>query len=221
MIDAEFRPIETWPGIPTKDHQRQQSRFSTSWSATLAHLDKELRHLGAKRGVIEVALRSNQIRLDGWPKADARAPEHPGVIISFESKHGPLRYATDEFKGNGNYGYLPGWQANVRAIALSLEALRSVDRYGVSGRGEQYTGWSALPPGTIAAGAATMTLDEASQFLVQSAGYGLNETERLAGDGLNEIYRRAAKRLHPDTGGTTEQFQKLEEAKRVLDGGAP
>jgi curved DNA-binding protein CbpA len=30
-------------------------------------------------------------------------------------------------------------------------------------------------------------------------------------------YRLAAKRLHPDAGGSTEDFQKLQEAKRILD----
>jgi hypothetical protein len=32
------------------------------------------------------------------------------------------------------------------------------------------------------------------------------------------LYRDAAKNLHPDAGGSTEDFQKLQEAKRILDG---
>ncbi len=69
------------------------------------------------------------------------------VVISFVvfSLHGPLRYATDaherQYAGLG----MEGWQADVGAIALALTALRAVDRYGVSRRGEQYTGWRALP----------------------------------------------------------------------------
>ncbi len=40
------------------------------------------------------------------------------------------------------------WQHNVRSIALGLEALRAVDRYGISRRGEQYAGFrAALTPG--------------------------------------------------------------------------
>lgn len=35
------------------------------------------------------------------------------------------------------------WQHNVRSIALGLEALRAVDRYGISRRGEQYAGFRA------------------------------------------------------------------------------
>lgn len=38
------------------------------------------------------------------------------------------------------------WRHNVRSIALGLEALRAVDRFGISRRGEQYAGFrGALP----------------------------------------------------------------------------
>ena len=53
-------------------------------------------------------------------------------MVAFESKHGPLKYATDVFDH---------WHANLRAIALGLEALRKVERYGITQRGEQYTGF--------------------------------------------------------------------------------
>lgn len=43
------------------------------------------------------------------------------------------------------YGDMPPWQANIRAIAKTLEHLRDLDRWGVTKRGEQYTGWKALP----------------------------------------------------------------------------
>src|SRR5579863_10251967 len=46
-----------------------------------------------------------------------------GIILTFNSKHGPLSYPCDKYSN---------WQANLRAIALSLEALRAVDRYGVT-----------------------------------------------------------------------------------------
>ena len=59
-------------------------------------LDRELSKLGAHSVVIELALDEGDIRLDGLPRADAR-PRHPGVIVSFDSKHGPLRYGTDAF----------------------------------------------------------------------------------------------------------------------------
>ena len=72
------------------------------------------------------------------PRANA-SPKSPAVVIAFESKHGPLQYATDAFTH---------WQANVRAVALGLEALRRVERYGITKHGEQYTGWKQLGSGT-------------------------------------------------------------------------
>ena len=50
-----------------------------------------------------------------------------------------MRYAVDRFTE---------WKANVRGIALALEALRKVNRYGVAGRAEQYRGWLAIPAQT-------------------------------------------------------------------------
>lgn len=134
-LDITFRPIDAWPGQRTPSPQR--SPFSSPWSRTLEDLKRELRHLGAERIVIQLALRDDQIRLDGLPRSGA-SPSHPGVIIAFDSTYGPLKYATDRFR---NY------EDNIRAIALGLESLRRVDRYGITKRGEQYTGWKQLTAG--------------------------------------------------------------------------
>src|SRR5947208_1880483 len=82
----------------------------------------------------QFAVTESDIRLDGRPRARAVA-SHPGVVLAFDSRHGPLKYAVDTFDR---------WQDNLRAIALGLEHLRAVDRYGVTRRGEQYTGWRQI-----------------------------------------------------------------------------
>lgn len=139
MTDFTFRPITTWPGELTRS--RRRSPFGASHGQTLRLLRTELAHIVARRSapvVIQLALREQDIRQDGLPRANARQPEHPGVILAFDSRYGPLRYATDVFTD---------WQANLRAIALGLESLRRVDRYGITKRGEQYAGWRALEAG--------------------------------------------------------------------------
>lgn len=200
---ARFRPIEQWPGEPTK--QRRSSQFSASWSATLNLLDRELTQLGSKNVVIQVALSERDIRLDGYPRANAR-PDHPGVIVSLDSAYGPLSYPCDTFYD---------WRDNLRAIALALEALRSVDRYGVTKRGEQYTGWRQIESGS-------MTRDAAAVHLAAAADPHATMphliTQLREGRMLDAAYRMAAKRLHPDAGGTAERFQEITEAKRVLEG---
>lgn len=209
---ATFRPIAAWPGPRTRTPRR--SPFAASWSSTTEILGRELRQLGARRLVVEVDCPESQIRVDGQPRADARF-RTPGVILSFESRHGPLRYACDAFDR---------YRDNVRALALGLEALRRVERYGIASRGEQYTGWKQLPSG-IAMGPAAMSVEEAAAFVaaesIESPLSGrpcFTRDEVLADEGkARAAYRLAARRLHPDNGGSVEEFQKLEEAKGVLD----
>lgn len=206
-LDAVFRPINEWPGEVTR--YRQRSRFKARWSDTLELLTRELKHVAKprERPVVELALTESDIRLDGYPRANAR-PEHPGVIISIESRYGPLRYPCDRFDN---------WQDNIRAIALALEALRKVDRYGVTKRGEQYTGWKALPP--AGGSTTTMTAEAAAHVVARTAGLNNEWFDRILADraDFNWSYRLAARYAHPDGGGTVEAFQRLQAAKSVLD----
>ena len=136
-------------------------------------------------------------------------------MISFKSRFGPLRYATDAYEQE-YYGGLTSWQANVRAIALALEALRAVDRYGVSKRGEQYTGWKAIEApraGHFADAAA------AEAWMRTYAGDSLH----LAGPGgridrmpLRDLYRAMARLMHPDVGHPRADWDRLDEARRLL-----
>lgn len=142
MIAIRFRPLPIWPHDPTPPAaRRSRHTFKAGWDNTLALLDRELRHLDASDPIIGCGLAERDIRQDGWPRADARIPAHPGIEVSFatpRARGGRLVYATDVCEH---------WQHNVRAIALGLEALRAVDRHGITRRGEQYAGFRALPPG--------------------------------------------------------------------------
>lgn len=202
-LDVTFRPIDRWPGEPTA--KRQRSRFRAGWNDTLDLLRSELAHLRATSVVIMLAIAEDDIRLDGWPRASA-SPVHPGVILAFDSPHGPLKYPCDTYTD---------YRDNLRAVALALQALRAVDRYGVTRKGEQYTGWKALPG---AGGTSnTMTAEAAAAFLATATGEMV--TARALLDSRVNIapaYREGARRLHPDAGGSTEAFQRLQLAKAVL-----
>jgi len=194
-----FRPIDKWPR--EKNKNPRNSLFRTTYRQTLELLAKELLCIEAKNVVIQVDLPESKIRNDGLPYSTAR-PEFQGVILYFESKYGPLKYLTDAFND---------WQENLRAIALGLEALRKVDRYCITSRGEQYTGWKALPSGEEDVHD-KMT---ASAFISKYS----NMTEidiRKNREILKVAYRQAAQKLHPDKGGDPKLFNLLQKARKLL-----
>jgi len=202
MLEARFRPIDRWPGTPTPSNNRKRSTFRASYATTLDELEKELNKLRAKDIVIQIALGFNDIRNDGWPRSSAR-PTSPGVIVSCETSKGPLSFPCDRFTD---------WEDNLRAIAKSLEALRTVDRYGVTRNNEQYKGWAQIPQSANA----TMSREDAARFI--GITIGMPDGHILRDRQIfSDCYKSAARRLHPDTGGNHEAFVKLQAAKTVLE----
>lgn len=208
-VDAVFRPIDEWPGAETED--RTRSPFSAPWGATVDLLRREIGYI-IKRGerpIIELGLPESKIRNDGYPYANAN-PDHPGVIVTIETDEGPLRFPCDTFDR---------MQDNFRAIALSLENLRRVDRYGVTKRAEQYRGFRALPPAGMST--VTMSKTEAAEIVARSAGVTGDPTTAQSriltdSDAFERMYRLAAKYTHPDAGGVPGAFEKLQDARRRL-----
>jgi hypothetical protein len=186
MIDCRFKPISAWPSKPTPGYARAYSRFKAGWSQTLDLLERELNHLKAKEIEIEGFFDRSQIRNDGWPKSSAR-PSQPGVILSFTTKQGRMVMPCDRFTD---------WEANLRAIALSLEHLRHVDRYGVTTEEqEQYTGWLRLP-----AAGATDEAAECAKILIQNASVAFTASQVLGSQSVfDSVWREAVRRTHPDT----------------------
>jgi hypothetical protein len=183
-----LRPIDKWPSEQTR--RRLRSPFGSSLASTCETLARELRALNAKHIVVQVAVREQDFRIDGGIRANARPPEHPGVIVAFESKHGPIKFAVDKYLD---------WEDNLRAVALGMEALRKVDRYGVTKRGEQYTGWRAIPRTTDPADS-VQTREQAQEILAPWGG----------------DWRQAARATHPDTGGDPDAFRRVMRAKELI-----
>lgn len=179
---------------------RVPTRFSAKWDATLEVLYREVEMLDGRGLVIEVDITEGDLRLDGTIRARARAAS-PAVIVSFDSKHGPLSYRCDRFVA-AYYNQPDDWQQNVRAIALTLEALRSVDRYGATETGQQYAGWKAIgsAPAQVRQGALEVLAELAGITLAEAAA----DTGRAAS--------LARRKSHPDTGGSTEKWHRYSAA---------
>lgn len=178
-----FRPLPIWP-YPETPNRRSRYIMRASYQDTLGLLERELGYLGADAALLAAGFREGDIRRDGYPRSDARQPSHPGVELSFDSPHGRLVYRTDAYEI---------WQHNVRAITLGLEALRAVDRYGITSSGEQYAGWLQL--GT--------TEDPATRG---------RELVGAAGGNVADALRRA----HPDHGGTPADLAAVQAYRRSI-----
>lgn len=188
---------------------RVGSRFDSTWTSTLEVLEREIEHLRGRDVVIEVDVREQDLRLDGHLRANARA-DQPAVVVAFESVHGPMQYRCDRFVSKwSDQG--PGWQQNVRAIALTLESLRAVDRYGAVDTGQQYAGFKALPAGR-AMPASHMTSDQALAILTRIAEW--PSTEPVV---VERAYRFARTAAHPDRrDGDRTAWDQVEQAAQVL-----
>lgn len=212
-MSITFGPIKHWPGKLKSRGERTKAPFKSGYTETIRQLERELRMVNAESAVVQLAM--PHFRQDGLPYADATA-EHPGVIVSFikvvRSKLGervrvPLSFPTDTFLT---------WETNLRAIAIALEDLRRIDRYGVTQNAEQYLGFKALPPpGPSHDG--ILTVDEAARFACSVIGVGDAGPTIASSDTWLTVYRSAAAKLHPDVHGDPEKWARLQAAKSLLD----
>lgn len=200
MLDATYKPLTYWPKPPTAE--RRFSPFKMLWRKVLDLLEYELRRLDARDVVIFLDVTSADIRNDGALRSGA-VVRSPRVLLSFTGRHGPQFYPCDAFAT---------WQDNLHAVARSLEALRMIDRYGVSCSGEQYRGFTPLPSPQTAR-------EEAARILAR---HGDGDAARILTDGeyRTAVWRAASKATHPDQGGDAARFSQVQEARRLLEAAA-
>jgi hypothetical protein len=108
-----------WPEGWPRAKRREYSPFKMDANKSRRKLLNEIAMMGGKLPVISTNAR---IRADGEPRADER-PVDPGVAVYFERKGKRMVFACDKF-----------WlvRENLHAIALTIEALRGIERWGAS-----------------------------------------------------------------------------------------
>lgn len=210
------RPLSdrTWLRQP---RDRVSTRFAAKWPETEDLLLNEVDRLDGRQLVIEVDVREQDLRLDGALRANAREAATPAVVVAFETpKHGPMLYRCDTFYAPYS-AQGPDWQHNVRAIVLTLQALRAVDRYGATELGQQYAGFKALPAGR-AMPASHMTRDEAWGILGSFASTRIADLRETATPAeIAELHKKARALAHPDRrGGDRTLWDQVEQAAKVL-----
>lgn len=155
-------------------------------------LRDEINRLGGNNLVVSTNLR---LRTDGGIYAAdlAKRIDDPGVAIYFKYKKKDISMCCDQ--------YLRVWE-NIYALGKGIEALRGMERWGVSDFLERaFTGFTALPESTSAIAVIDI-------WLV----LGLQNKPAYK-DQVIDAYKTKAKELHPDVpGGSTEKFQQLQYA---------
>ena len=208
-VTFKFRPIEKWTQ-PVRE--TKSCRFRSSISTTQSDLKCELATIGVDECVIQADLDESDIRLDGIPRANARY-KSSRVIVSFtHPEQGDISFPC------GTYHDL--WD-NIRGIVKTMEALRAIDRYGVTKNSQQYTGWKQLPSNAIVLQEFS-SVEEAASFILDTA-IGLDECLQYHHNAMlnngpfrREMYHAAASMAHPDKGGSVQKMTKLNKARDMI-----
>jgi len=168
-----------WPEGWKRCRAPIQSRFKTGFGAARVQLSKEIARMGGTNVVISTNV---PLRNDGMPRASAGEPKDAGVAVYFRLKDKDMVFACDK------YHYT---RDNIYSIAKTIEALRSIERWGASDMMERaFAGFKQLPSGRPW----WEVLD-----VREHAGF---EEARAA-------YRSRAMRMHPDQGGSAAAMAEL------------
>ena len=162
--------------------------FQVSLPEAEKDLALELDRLGATNDHLST---DNQLMRSGRPKNDF-GQASAAVVLHFIRDGQELTIPCDKFAD---------LRSNVRAIGLTLEAIRRMERYGTSQMMDRaLSGFAALPAGASAPipkrpwHEVLGVSPEASPELVEAA------------------YRVALKKAHPDVGGSETAFKEVQNA---------
>lgn len=191
---------------------RERARFKVTLAEAVEDLLVELDRMGDVHSVVITS--DLPTRQDGLPLSNGSCDD-PGVAVYFVHNGVERVFACDRWDRPA---------ANIRAIGLTLEALRSVERWAASGMVTRvFEGFAALPAGEMAPNPAS----------TKRPWYEILGLRRETSDGqapsrsqlLNwarQAHRSKIRVAHPDAGGTNEAAAELnaalQEAERELAG---
>lgn len=177
-----------WPKTPSTK-RADGGRFNTTFDRARTDLMNELRLLGAKSVVISSWL---PLRRDGMPYADQarRRLDDPGVAVYFMLRGRQMVMARDAFASVHD---------NLRSIGLGIAHLRGLERHGGGQMMERaFEGFAALS-----------APDAFDPWAILGLKPGASRDE------IETKFRELAKRHHPDTGGSAEEFVKIKRAREM------
>ncbi len=192
-MSIESYPL-CWPEGYPRTVDPVQSRFGGGYhqkGLTLhkarVRLNREIRLLGGEEIIISTNMRTRQ---DGGVFSNAKEPSDSGIAVYFKLDGQSVVLSCDRWRTV---------KENTHAIALSVSAMRGLDRWGVSEILKRvFTGFAALP--------APPESDQWWRIL--------NIDRESTTEEIRKVYRQLIKKAHPDVGGTADFSAKLNEAYR-------
>lgn len=190
MTDRRF-PLE-WPtGWPrTPRGKAKPSKYLVTPEKAMTEMLRSAKLFGASNVVLSTNV---PIRKDGLPYTGVRPPEDAGVALYWIDRKRQARViACDQYSKV---------HENMRAIGLTLDALRSIERNGASQILERTIGaFAALPASTAPAKRTWRDV------------FGWSVLKQFDAALLDARYRELARERHPDTGGSNDAFIELTNA---------
>lgn len=170
-----------FPENKIRNKNPERARFKTkSIFYTIKELLSQLNRLGAKQITISTNL---LLKADGFPYSNQRVDD-VGVAVYFTLKDTKQCFPCDRWNKI---------EDNLWAICKSIEAIRGLERWGAKDMLESaFEGFRALPSPE------QVTKTKARYF---SGGMSLEEAK--------ETFKNLVKIMHPDMGGTQEEFMEL------------
>lgn len=186
-----------WPNqqARTRPVDRRDASFQVDIRRAFSELVRNLDLLGTSDVIITTDL---PVRRDGTLYADIAEPNDIGVSVFFDRKTKPFAIACDTFRKVRH---------NLRAIGLTIDALRAIQRYGATSMLEQaFTGFAALPP------------PQAEEPWWEVLGVMRVATPEV----IKDSFRKLANVHHPDKGGDAELMKRVNKAfaEAMLQAGA-
>lgn len=175
-MDLTFRALPAWP---YPEQPAEKDLFESTYTSTLHKLAREIKMIDGRDPIVGVVTYASHIAKRGTSLLSETKVLHPGAEVSFDIPEGSRwRRVTFHTDARRSFiGHRRNFEGNLRAIALGLEALRAVNRFGIASTGQQYAGFAQIE--------APKPLEDLGRELVERFGSVL----------------AARKATHPDTGG--------------------
>lgn len=202
----------TWPDGWKRHGYRARAKFGDHGiNRAVREVLAELLRLGVPDWSVVIST-NVELRLDGLPYANQKAPADPGVAVWFvigKERHRKV-LACDKWDRVDH---------NLWAIANHIAAIRGQERWGVGTLEQAFRGYAALPSPTESA-ARTNWRD-----VLEMRDDDGESLKPFSEEDVREAFRNLAQIHHPDKGGDAGKFQALirarEEALRELSTTGP